>query len=310
MRIGLVVQDGCFGSGVSSILDIIGTAEIVRASIDASIPPLEVTIAGHRRRITTSSGMTVTAARTLHELDGLDIVVVPAVHTFTGPDTEAAVEGPSGQWIVKALRSIDLDRSRIAAACTGVFLLAEAGLLDARRITTTWFLTPTFRARYPNVVVDLDSMVVADGPVLTAGAAFAHIDLALAILRTVSVELTQHVARLLLVDERPSQAAFVALDHLHHDDPIVLAFERYVRQHLGEPFDASLTAGAIGASRRTLERRTRRVLGLTPLDIVQRLRVERAAHLRRTTDLTTEAIARRVGYANAETLRALQRRAR
>jgi transcriptional regulator GlxA family with amidase domain len=310
MRIGLVVQDGCFGSGVSSILDIIGTAEIVRPSIDASIPPLEVTIAGHRRRITTSSGMTVTAARTLHELDGLDIVVVPAVHTFTGPDTEAAVEGPSGQWIVKALRSIDLDRSRIAAACTGVFLLAEAGLLDARRITTTWFLTPTFRARYPNVVVDLDSMVVADGPVLTAGAAFAHIDLALAILRTVSVELTQHVARLLLVDERPSQAAFVALDHLNHDDPIVLAFERYVRQHLDEPFDASLTAGAIGASRRTLERRTRRVLGLTPLDIVQRLRVERAAHLRRTTDLTTEAIARRVGYANAETLRALQRRAR
>jgi transcriptional regulator GlxA family with amidase domain len=310
MRIGLVVQDGCFGSGVSSILDIIGTAETVRPSIDASIPPLEVTITGHRRRITTSSGMTMTAARTLHELDDLDIVVVPAVHTFTGPDTEAAVEGPSGQRIVKALRSIDLDRSRIAAACTGVFLLAEAGLLDARRITTTWFLTPTFRARYPNVVVDLDSMVVADGPVLTAGAAFAHIDLALAILRTVSVELTQHVARLLLVDERPSQAAFVALDHLHHDDPIVLAFERYVRQHLDEPFDASLTAGAIGASRRTLERRTRRVLGLTPLDIVQRLRVERAAHLRRTTDLTTEAIARRVGYANAETLRALQRRAR
>jgi transcriptional regulator GlxA family with amidase domain len=310
VRIGLVVQDGCFGSGVSSIVDILGTAETVRPSIDASIPPLEVTIAGHRRRITTSSGMTMTAARTLRELDGLDVVVVPALHTMTGPDTEAAIESPSGQRIVKALRSIDLDRSRIAAACTGVFLLAEAGLLDARRITTTWFLTPTFRARYPNVVVDLDSMVVGDGPVLTAGAAFAHIDLALAILRTVSVELTQYVARLLLIDERPSQAAFVALDHLHHDDTIVLAFERYVRQHLDEPFDASLTAGAIGASRRTLERRTRRVLGLTPLDIVQRLRVERAAHLRRTTDLTTEAIARRVGYANAETLRALQRRAR
>jgi transcriptional regulator GlxA family with amidase domain len=310
MRVGLVVQDGCFGSGVSSILDIIRTAEFVRPSIDASIPPLEVTIAGHRRRITTSSGMTMTAPRSLREVDDCHVVVVPALHTFTGPDTEAAVESPSGQRLVKALRFIDLDRSRVAAACTGVFSLAEAGLLDARRVTTTWFLTPTFRARYPNVVVDLDSMVVADGPVLTAGAAFAHIDLALAILRTVSVELTQHVARLLLIDERPSQAAFIALDHLHHDDPIVLAFERYVRRHLDEPFDVSLTAAAIGASRRTLERRTRRVLGLTPLDIVQRLRVERAEHLRRTTDLTTEAIARRVGYANAETLRALQRRAR
>jgi transcriptional regulator GlxA family with amidase domain len=90
----------------------------------------------------------------------------------------------------------------------------------------------------------------------------------------------------------------------------VLAFERHVRDHLSEPFDASQVASAIGASRRTLERRTRQVIGLSPLGIVHRLRLERAQHLRRTTDLSTDAIANRVGYTNAETLRALQRTAR
>ena len=147
-------------------------------------------------------------------------------------------------------------------------------------------------------------MVVADGPFLTAGAAFAHIDLTLSLLRGVSVELADHVARLLLIDERPSQAAFVLYDYLDHNDPVVLAFERYVRHHLHQPMDI---AHAAHASRRSLERRTRQTLGLSPLDIVRRLRLERADHLRRTTDLTTDQIATRVGYVNAETLRALQR---
>ena len=308
MRIGLVVQDGCFGSGVAAIVDILATADAVRSSIDAAVPAFEITVAGPRRRVTTSSGLTVAAARTLRELDDLDLVVVPALGTVTGPDTEAAVESRGGRALVAALCAVDPERTQLAAACTGVFPLAETGVLDGRTATTTWFLTPTFRARYPTVGLDLDTMVVADGPFLTAGAAFAHIDLALTIVRRVSGELAQQVARLLLIDERPSQSAYVVHDQLDHEDPLVLAFERHVRQHLDVPFDSAKVAAAIGTSRRTLERRTREVLGMSPLGIVQRLRLERATHLRRTTDLTIDAIAARVGYANAETLRALMRR--
>lgn len=308
MRIGLVLQDGCFGSAVASIVDIVSTAEIVRPQIDPAVPAFELVVAAARRRVTTSAGMTVGATRTLRELDDLDVVLVAGLGTLTGRGTEAVVESPNGRALVRALQAINPERTRLAAACTGVFPLAETGLLDGRRATTTWFLTPTFRRRYPAVALDLDSMVVADGPFVTAGAAFAHIDLALAILRRVSVDLAQHVARLLLIDERPSQVSFVAYDHLAHGDSLVLAFERHVRRHLDEPFDTPRAAQAVGTSRRTLERRTRDVLGLSPLDIVRRLRLERADHLRRTTDLTIGEIARRVGYANAETLRALRRR--
>ncbi len=92
------------------------------------------------------------------------------------------------------------------------------------------------------------------------------------------------------------------------DHVVVIDFERHVRSTLDRTFDVGLAASAIGTSRRTLERRISAVLGLTPLGLVQRLRLERARHLKATTDLTTDDIALRVGYANAESLRALMRR--
>src|SRR5262249_50664029 len=81
-----------------------------------------------------------------------------------------------------------------------------------------------FRSRSPSVVLDLDTMVAADAGVVTAGAAFAHIDLALALVRRVSPGLAEHVARLLVIGERASQSAYLVTDHLNHNDPLVLAF--------------------------------------------------------------------------------------
>jgi len=308
MRTGFVVQEGFFGSAVASMLDILVVAEAVRPEIDPSIPPFEVVVAAPQPQVTSSSGMTMIATRSLDELDDLDLIVLPALGTITGPATEAALDTESGQDIVRAIRRVDATRSRLAAACTGVFLLAETGMLDGRMVATSWFLTATFRSRYPEVSIDPERMVVADGPTLTAGAAFAHIDLALAILCDVSPQLTDHVRRLLLIDERPWQSAYASYDLRHNHDAIVTAFEAYVREHLDEPFDTAHVARQIGTNRRTVERHTRQTLDLSPLEIVQRLRVERADYLRRNTNLTTEDIARRVGYTNAETLRALRRR--
>jgi len=100
------------------------------------------------------------------------------------------------------------------------------------------------------------------------------------------------------------------VDHLNHNDPLVLAFEQQARAHLSEALDICELAAAIGTSRRTLERRTQAALGMSPLALVQRLRAERAAHLLRTTAQSLEQIAPQVGYANASTLRFQLRRIR
>jgi transcriptional regulator GlxA family with amidase domain len=196
----------------------------------------------------------------------------------------------------------------MTAACIGTFVMAESGLLDGQTATTTWWLSPLFRKRYPEVLLDESTMIVQSGRFVTAGAALSHMDLALWLIRSVSPELASLTARYLIVDARPSQSAYALSDHLLHSDPIVQRFERWARSHLTRGFSLDDAARAAGASKRTLARRTENVLGKSPLSYFQGLRVEQAVHLLKTGDASIDEVAARVGYADGATLRALLRR--
>jgi transcriptional regulator GlxA family with amidase domain len=192
------------------------------------------------------------------------------------------------------------------AACIGTFVMAESGLLDHQRATTTggW---RSFAGAI-DVLLDESHMIVKSGRVVTAGAALGHMDLALWLVRGVSPRLAALTAKYLIVDSRPSQSAYALTDHLVHTDPVVHRFEAWARARLSRGFSLDEAARAIGCSKRTLARRMERVLGRSPLAYVQSLRVERAVHLLKTSSESVEEIALRVGYADGATLRALLRR--
>jgi len=187
-------------------------------------------------------------------------------------------------------------------------VLAESGLLDGQTATTTWWLAPLFRRRYPDVVLEDSSMIVNSGPFVTAGAALGHMDLALWLIRRVSPQLAALTAQYLIVDSRPSQSAYALTDHLVHADPLVRKFESWARENLARGFSLNDAARAVGSSKRTLARRLQTVLGRSPLEYFQSVRVERAVHLLKTTEASVEEIAARVGYADGVTLRTLLRR--
>ena len=195
----------------------------------------------------------------------------------------------------------------IASACAGTVLLAEAGILDGLRATTSWWLSPAFRNRYPTVHLDEGQMVVASDGITTAGAAFGHVDLALAVVRTTSPTVADLVTRYLVIDERPSQSVYTIPSALAQSDPTVAAFERWARERLAEPISIPRAAKAIGVSERMLQRAVQRTLGTSPIRFIQDLRIERASHLLRTTDLSLETISRKVGYKHPNTLRVLLR---
>jgi transcriptional regulator GlxA family with amidase domain len=186
--------------------------------------------------------------------------------------------------------------------------MAESGLLDGQRATTTWWLAPLFRKRYPNVLLDESNMIVKSGRFVTAGAALSHMDLALWLVRGVSPQLAALTAKYLIVDSRPSQSAYVLTDHLIHSDPVVQRFEAWARARLRQGFSLADAAKAVGSSKRTLARHLQSALGRSPLSYFQSMRVERAVHLLKTGNASVEEVAARVGYADGATLRTLLRR--
>jgi len=234
--------------------------------------------------------------------------VVPAIG-FKMPDAlQQALTRPDIRDASVALRQWAAGGATMAAACIGTFVLAESGLLDDRDATTTWWLAPMFRTRYPSVRLDESHMLIKSGPVVTAGAALSHMDLALWLIRQQSPKLAALTAKYLIVDSRPSQSAYVLTDHLIHNDPLVERFERWARTRLAQGFSLDDAAKAVASSKRTLARRMHAVLGKSPLSYFQSLRVERAVHLLKTGNESVDEIAARVGYADGVTLRTLLRR--
>jgi len=302
MKISVLVLDDVFDTGLSAVLDTLETAN----ELAGERSHYDVRCVGVRAKVRTHQGFEVPWAAKAHRAP--DLVMVPALACKQPETIVAALARPDVADAIRVLTGWRMGGARIAAACTGTFVLGRAGLLDGHRATTSWWLGPTFRREFPSVELDHEQMVVADRGALTAGAALAHVDLALTVIRERSPSLADLVARHLLVEDRASQAPFIAPGHIAHDDDVVKRFETWTRHHIAESFDLARAARAVGTSERTLQRRIRMVLGKSPIAFVQDLRLERATHLLRTTRDNVDNVARSVGYEDGATLRVLIRR--
>ncbi|MCS3468903.1 transcriptional regulator GlxA family with amidase domain [Pseudomonas sp. JUb42] len=307
MRIAVLVLEGVFDTGLTAVLDAFSTANELGGLLLEQYSPFEVSIIGVRRKVLTAQGMRVPLAAAA-DLEAFDWVILPALSAKMPDQLLPALSRRDVQDALIQLRKWNEGGTRIAAACIGTFLLAEAGLLDGQEATTTWWLGPFFRQRYPKVRLDESRMLVPSGCFVTAGAAMGHLDLALWLMNQISPEVAALVARYMIIDERPSQAPYMIPDHLARADPLVERFERWARERLAEGFSLQAASEALSTSKRTLQRRIEAVLGKSPLSYFQDLRVERAQHLVRTSALDIEAIATQVGYADGATLRSLLRR--
>jgi transcriptional regulator GlxA family with amidase domain len=199
--------------------------------------------------------------------------------------------------------------AHVASSCTGTLLLAGTGLLAGRRATTAWWLAPVFREMFPQVALDTRELVLTDGRFTTAGAAMAQMDLTVGLVaRYAGADIADACARRMVLDERRSQVPYMAVGLLAASDENVARAAAWARSRLGQAMQVNDLAAAARLAPRTFARRVTKTTGLSPIQLLQQIRIERAVELIETTSLAFEEIAYQVGYSDQSTLRGLIRR--
>ncbi|BCK54011.1 hypothetical protein NWFMUON74_17830 [Nocardia wallacei] len=310
MDVTVFVMDGVADFGFAAFLEALGMANALRDELREPPEPWHVRVAGLEDSVRSGYGHTVPTTRLDQLIGDPGLVVVPAVNVLGAEALIDLVSAPANHPLLERIRQARASGGHLAAACTGTFFLAEAGVLDGARATTSWWLGPSFRKRYPRVGLDESLTLCRSDHVTTAGASLSHLDLALALVRERSPALAELVGKYMAVGDRSTQANFSIPEVVARGNSLTAAFERWVRDHLDQQFGISQAAHRLGVTERSLQRATQAEIGKSPKDFVDDIRLERATRLLWTTELTVDAVATKVGYLNAGTLRNLVRRRR
>ncbi|MBA3744941.1 MAG: helix-turn-helix domain-containing protein [Sporichthya sp.] len=310
MAVGVFVVDEVADFGLAAILEVLSTANALRDQVSPAAPAWAVTTLGLGCEVRSGAGHRIPTTP-VSELDRLpDLLLVPAINVKGADALVQLVSAEPNRTVLELIARARSEGVELAAACTGTFFLAEAGVLDGVSATTSWWVAPAFRQRYPRVTLEEGHALRRAPGITTAGAAFSHVDLVLSLVRAQSPALAELVSRYLLIGTRLPQAAFAVPGVMAAHDPLTASFDRWIRQNLSRSFTVAAAAKALNISERSLQRATAATLGMTPVDFVHEIRLDHATHLLRSTQLSLEAIATEVGYRNVGTLRDLARRRR
>jgi transcriptional regulator GlxA family with amidase domain len=216
------------------------------------------------------------------------------------------VASPATAAVLRSLRRAGAQARRIAAICTGAFVLAQAGLLDGRRATTHWAFAQELRKRYPRVQVEEDRIYVIDGSVWTSAGMTAGLDLALAMVeKDLGADVARSVAHKLVMHQRRSggQTQHSEMLELSPKSDRVQDALNYARKNLGRSLSVDDMAEAVNLSPRQFSRVFTMETGTSPAKAVEGLRLEAARLMIEQGRHPLEIIARETGFRDRRHMR-------
>jgi AraC family transcriptional activator FtrA len=252
--------------------------------------------AAERTPLRATGGVTIAVPGSLRMLDRADTILIPGWRDAREPPPPA---------LLARLRAAHRRGARIASICSGVFVLAAAGLLDGRRATTHWRYADLLAERYPAIDLQIDALYVDDGEILTSAGSAAGLDMMLHLVRRDhGAKIANLVAQRLVIPPHRAgdQAQFVPRP-VHDDQGRLAKLMDWVRGHPAQRHTLASLARRAAMSTRTLQRQFQDATRLSPTEWLIRERIAFARDLLASGRASMSEIAERAGFGSDESFR-------
>lgn len=294
MNVIFVLTDNMLAAGTMLPVEMWRAAEQTRLAGKRETERLSViTVATGGHTVHTQAGIDLAPQYSLEQANTADVVYLPAL--WRNPRPVLKKNAALIPWLQTRFEQGCL----LAAVGTGCCFLAEAGLLDGKSATTHWHYLDQFQAAYPRVMLKRDYFITQSGSIYCAASVNALADVTVYLIeRFYGREIAAHVERNFSHEiRRPyDKYRYFDGDDLQHSDEIIVEVQLWMKRHLADNIVMASIAKRFGISQRSLNRRFRSAIGVSPLDYLQQIRVEAAQELLQTTNLTVAEISYRVGY--------------
>ena len=265
-----------------------------------------IQLAGISDEVTFNGGLfTVKPHTHIAAITKTDLIIIPSLnHNY-----ELALKGnePLVNWVQQQYKN----GAEIASICTGTFILASAGLLDGKVCSTHWSVAENFRNMFPQVQLQTDRLITDEKGIYTNGGAYSFLNLMVYLIEKYYDRQTAiYCSKVFQIEiDRNTQSEFTIFSgQKQHDDAVVQQAQAYIEKNIDEKISIENLSSQFNVGRRNFDRRFIKATGNTPIEYLQRVKIESAKKTFESTRKTINEVMYEVGYADVKAFREVFRK--
>lgn len=266
----------------------------------------EIQLAGISKKVDFYDGLFSVKPHThISSISKTDLIIIPSLnHNF-----EKAVRGNGKliDWITKQYKN----GAEVASICTGAFMLASTGLLDGRRCSTHWSFANQFRSMFPSIDLQTDRLITDENGIYTNGGAYSFLNLIIYLVEKYYDRQTAiFCSKVFQIEiDRQSQSVFtIFTGQKQHCDEMVKEAQTYIESRLNDKISIGHLSSRFAVGRRTFDRRFIKATGNTPVEYLQRVKMEAAKKAFESTRKNINEVMYEVGYSDVKAFREVFRK--